>query len=272
MHSSIFLKTLHWDSPPEGAQDRYPWSLKALCGLKTLPVGQPVTFFAGDNGSGKSTVLEAIAVGAGFNREGGSRNQSFATTTPDALFGDRLHLIWNRKISHGFFFRAESFFEFSSQLDEMARDPWSSADEVYAPYGGRSLHTRSHGESFLTLFTTRLRPFGPSLYLFDEPESALSPIGQMAFLRLLEQWRQSGLVQVIIASHSPILLSYPDAVLYDFDRHPLRTAPLSETTAYSVYRQFLENPAGTMHALFAPDKDEAPPSPRPESDPDSHGH
>jgi predicted ATPase len=158
-----------------------------------------------------------------------------------------------RKISRGFFFRAESFFEFSSSLDDLATDPDNSPDEVYRPYGGRSLHTRSHGEAFLTLFTRRLDENRPSLYLFDEPEAALSAVGQMAFLRLLHQWQLSGRSQVVIASHSPILLAYPGAVIYDFDRQPVSPVPLEETVAYTVHRQFMDNPGGMLHALFTPD-------------------
>ncbi len=247
---SVFLREIQWRAIPED-RSAYPWSLPALQTLDRLPFPRPVTFFAGDNGTGKSTVLEALASACGFNVEGGSRNHQFATAEAPDLFGSHLRLVWNRKVAHGFFFRAESFFEFASQLDAMAAEPGNSPEEVYRPYGNQSLHRRSHGESFLALFTHRLASLSPSLYLFDEPEAALSPVGQMALLRIMHQWEASGRVQVIAASHSPILLSYPGAAIYDFDRHPVSAVRLEDTAAYFVTRSFLDNPQGMLHALFA---------------------
>lgn len=142
--------------------------------MQRLPLDQALTFFIGENGSGKSTLLESQAETAGFHPEGGSRNAAYAAAHTNTELAHALHLVWNRKPADGFFLRAESFFDYAGYIDDIAK---AAGPLTYAAYGGRSLHERSHGESFLALFRHRLAPTCPSLLLLDEPDSALSITG-----------------------------------------------------------------------------------------------
>ncbi len=229
---------------PEPQPNRYPWNLPALQQLDALAFQTTVTFLIGDNGSGKSTFLESVAEAAGFNPEGGSRNASYNAAHTDIHLAQGLRLVWNRKALSGFFFRAESFFAYANYLEEIGG---------FSSYGGRSLHHQSHGESFLSLFRNRLNPRSPSLYLFDEPESALSTTGQFAFIRLLKEWANSGRAQVIVATHSPILLAFPGATIYSFDYAPVMPVGYAESTPYRLTRAFLEAPDTFLHELFRED-------------------
>ncbi|PSR23121.1 MAG: AAA family ATPase [Sulfobacillus acidophilus] len=226
---------------PDPRPNRYPWNLAALAHLDSLAFPTPVTFFIGDNGSGKSTVIESLAQAAGFNPEGGSRHARYDAVHTDVHLAQGLHLIWNLKAMSGFFFRAESFFAYVNYLEDI---------DGFDPYGGRSLHQQSHGESFLSLFRNRLNPHQPSLYLFDEPESALSPTGQLAFLRLLKEWSDSGLAQAIIATHSPFLLAFPGATIYSFDDGAITAVNYMESKPYQLTRTFLEAPDVFLRELF----------------------
>lgn len=137
------LREVHYQ-PPNPRPRRYPYSLGALHGFKSLIFTTPVTFLIGDNGSGKSTFLEALAVSAGFHAEGGSKHANYAATSTDTELAQSLHLVWNRKAVNGFFFRAETLFSYATYLDEMNKEPFSG--DVLGSYGGISLHQRSHGE------------------------------------------------------------------------------------------------------------------------------
>ncbi|PSR35154.1 MAG: AAA family ATPase [Sulfobacillus benefaciens] len=251
MPSGVFLRQIRWRT---GEQKIYPWALPAFQSLKEIDLIKPVTFFVGDNGSGKSTLLEAIAIGCGFNPEGGNRNHQFASAHSESELTKSLNLSWSIKPQHGFFFRAESFYQFATYLEEMAQQDYVSAEEVFRPYGGASLHHKSHGEAFLALFTHRLAARQPSLYLFDEPEAALSPTGQMALLRIIHQWVLSGQVQCIIATHSPILLAYPDCTIFDFDYHPFKAVNYEDTLAYRITRQFMDSRPRMLAELFREDE------------------
>ena len=234
---------------PEPAPATYPHHLPALSGFQHLPFTQPVTFFIGDNGSGKSTLLESLAAKAGFHAQGGSHHANYPVANTDTHLADALRLIWNRKVSNGFFFRAESFFAYASYVDELAQD----SAKALQPFGGVSLHHRSHGESFLALFQNRLDADRPALYLFDEPEAALSITGQLALLRIMHRWAKSGHVQVIVATHSPILLAFPKAAIWTFDTTPLSPTTYRESAPYQVTRAFLEDPERIFHELFSED-------------------
>jgi len=194
----------------------------------------PVTFFVGENGSGKSTVLEAVAVGCGFNPSGGSRNNVYDYIPTESSLASQIRLIWNFKMMHGFFLRAESFFNFASHIDDLRNSPGGGS--AYEAYGGRSLHERSHGESFMALFENR---FNRGIYLLDEPEAALSPVKQLKFLALLDDLVKAGESQFIIATHSPILLSYPGATIYKFDEQGINTIQYTDTEHFTVTKDFL---------------------------------
>ncbi len=231
---------------------QFPWTVPAFVGLESLDLHSPVTFLVGDNGSGKSTLLESLAEAAGFNPEGGSQHANYAALHTNTALHGAIRLIWNRKTRNGFFFRAESFFSYAGYVDDLGP---GATD----PYGGKSLHEWSHGESFLALFKNRLRGQGrrgpeSALYLFDEPEAALSTTGQLAFLRLLKEWADSRRIQVIAATHSPILLALPGASLYSLDSSPLQPITYRESAPYQLTRAFLESPDRFLREIFQDDE------------------
>lgn len=199
-----------------------------------------VTFFVGENGSGKSTLLEGIAEQCGFNLRGGNRNHNKNTGHQfegyESALAQRLQLGWTpKRISDGFFMRAESFFNFASYIDELALDD----RRILQAYGGRSLHQQSHGESFLALFNNQ---FESGIYILDEPEAALSPARIMAFMSVIHQLEQSGRAQFIIATHSPMLICYPGATIYQFDEDGVRETTYENTGHFSLTKSFLDNP------------------------------
>lgn len=234
----------------------YPFSLKVVKNLKDLVFNKQVTFLVGENGTGKSTILEAVASRAGFGKEGGSKNISFSTTHEKMVDGDVSTLAecmtfsWRKKVSDGYFFRAESFFNLANEIDNMVDIPFVSKESVYASYGGTSLHNRSHGESFMTLFKNRIGK-GGGFYLFDEPEAALSPQKQLALLVLLKELCKNKETQFIIATHSPILLAYPDADIWSFDGGEIKTIEYKDTEHYKITKGFLDNPEQFLNKLFS---------------------
>jgi predicted ATPase len=225
----VFLK--------EKSKDRlgYPFSIPALQKEDLdLAFTTPVTFFVGENGSGKSTVLEAIAIECGFNPSGGSRNNSYEYKQTESSLASLLRLSWSIKMTYGFFLRAESFFNFATHIDDLREGP--RGESAYEPYGGQSLHEKSHGESFMALFEHR---FGSGIYLLDEPEAALSPKRQLVFLARLHELTKAHESQFIIATHSPILLSYPNATIYSFSDDGIQKIAYEDTEHFQVTRDFL---------------------------------
>jgi predicted ATPase len=217
---------------------RYPFFIPSIANLHSLEFKNNVTFLVGENGSGKSTLLEAIAYQCGFNTAGGGRNNTYEVDASHSALGDHIRLSWLPKITNGFFLRAETFYHFASHIDTMP------ASLEY--YGGQSLHEQSHGEAFLSLFTNR---FGKkAIYLLDEPEAALSPARQLSLLRIIKDLEKEA--QFIIATHSPILLGYPDAQILNFDSHPVGEIRYEDTMHYIITRQFLENRRTVLDELF----------------------
>jgi predicted ATPase len=210
-----------------------------------LPLQPEVTFFVGDNGSGKSTLVEAIAVAAGFNPEGGSRNFTFATRPSHSELHEHLRLSRStRRASTGYFLRAESFFNVATELDAL-----QELDRgALASYGGRSLHEQSHGESFLSLVVNRFGADG--FYVLDEPEAALSLQGQLAVLRRVHDLCEAG-SQFAIATHSPILLAYPNAVIYELSDDGIERVAYTDTQQYQLTKGFLDSPEAFLRHLFA---------------------
>jgi len=242
-----FLKYVEVLRERIASPDEYPYSLPAFRNLDQLPFHPHVTFFVGENGAGKSTLLEAIAVLCDLNAEGGSRNFNFSTRASHSNLDESLRLARiGLSPRDSFFLRAESFYNVATEIDKL-----NQADGGLLPaYGGESLHHQSHGESFFALFCERLRP--PGLYLMDEPEAALSPKRQLEFLALLHQYCKQG-SQFIIATHSPMIMAYPDACIYVFGEHGLQETPYLETEHYRVTRGFLSNPASNLEILMADD-------------------
>lgn len=221
--------------------ERYPFSLDVIKNLKTIEFPTQVTFFVGENGTGKSTILEAIAYKAGFGAEGGSKNIQFKTSEEKTYAGtqqlaEHLTLSWRTKPRNGYFFRAESFFNIANYIDQIAQDDGAA----YGPYGGKSLHEQSHGESFLSFFSNRLGTDG--FFIFDEPEAALSPQRQLSLMVIIHEVCKNPASQFIIATHSPILLAYPDATIYSCDAPSLTKIAYTDTHHYQITKNFLDNP------------------------------
>jgi predicted ATPase len=217
---------------------KYPFCIPAVKGLKALLLHPNVTFFVGENGSGKSTLLEALAVAYGFNPEGGSKNFNFATNATHSELYKYIKLQKGIKMpKDGYFLRAESFYNVASYLMELDEIPAASAKLTDA-YGGKSLHEQSHGESFFSLFENRLR--GNGLYILDEPEAALSPMRQLSFLTRLHQLVNNG-SQFIIATHSPIIMSYPQSKIFQIDESGIIEVQYENTEHYQLSKAFFSN-------------------------------
>jgi predicted ATPase len=226
-------------------QSAYAAELPAIKALKKLDLHPHVTFFIGENGSGKSTLLEAIAVADGFNAEGGTRNFNFASRDSHADLYKWIRLGRSprgRRRSDGFFLRAESFYNVATEIENLGLVSDRS------PYGATSYHSQSHGESFIDLMANRLR--GDGLYLLDEPEAALSPQRQLAFLVAMHELveRES---QFIIATHSPIIMAYPNATIYEFTADGIRQVDYRDTEHYRVTHAFLNRPEQTLRQLLS---------------------
>lgn len=215
-----------------------------------LALGSAVTFFVGENGAGKSTLLEAIAVAAGFNPEGGSKNFSFSTRdTHSELYN---HITLSRgfvRPRDGFFLRAESLYNSATYIDEL--DELPSASPPIAPSYGGSLHKRSHGESFLAIVQNRF--FGNGLYILDEPEAALSPARQLALMRRIGELVGDN-SQFIIATHSPILMAFPNAHILLFSDEGIAPVGYRQTEHYQITKQFLDDPRRLLEMMFGEEK------------------
>ena len=220
--------------------------IRYLMRTKQLELTHPVTFFVGENGTGKSTLLEAIAVAYGFNPEGGTKNFNFSTEDSHSELWRSLTLVKRGYASDGFFLRAESFYKVASNIDQMDRGP-SLGGRLVDSYGGVSLHHRSHGESFLALVQNRFG--GHGVYLLDEPEAALSPTRQLTLLAQIDELVKQD-SQFIIATHSPILMAYPGAEILEFSENGICSAAYRETEHYQVTRRFLENPERMLRYLL----------------------
>lgn len=227
--------------------DAHPFDIPAVRELDHFDFHPNVTFFVGENGTGKSTVLEGLALALGFGSEGGTRNVQFRTTESVSPLHDALRLARGvPKPKDGYFLRAESFFNLATYMDEAA---------YLGGYGGRSLHRQSHGESFMAVLLHKLR--GDGIYLLDEPEAALSPNRQLAALRAIHQLVEDS-SQFIIATHSPILLAYPHAKILQFDRSGISEVAFEDTEHFAVTKDFLNNYPGRLRQLLADDERDGP--------------
>jgi predicted ATPase len=234
--------------------DTYPFSLAAVRDLDILKLHPKVTYFVGENGSGKSTLLEAIAVACGFNAEGGTRNFRFGTRSSHSDLHKYIRVAKGvRRPRDGFFLRAESFFNVATEIERLDAEP-GFGPPVIDSYGGKSLHEQSHGESFLALMMNRFG--GEGLYILDEPEAALSPQRQLAALTRIHDLVQDD-SQFIIATHSPILMAYPDSCIYSCSSAGIEQIDYYDTEHYRVMHDFIVNPRRMLDMLFAVDEDKA---------------
>jgi len=242
MFSRQYISQIRLKREEISSFSRYPFSLPAVRHLDVLELHPAVTFFVGENGSGKSTLLEAIAVSFGFNAEGGSKNFRFGTRESHSELYKFLRIAKGvPRPTDGFFLRAESFYNVATMVEDLG---------VGASYGDRSLHEQSHGESFIALMVNRFH--GEGLYLLDEPEAALSPSRQLSVITRIHDLVQQR-SQFIIATHSPIIMAYPDAHIYSFSTSGIERIPYKDTEHFRITRDFLANPQRMLRHLMAPD-------------------
>ncbi|MDD3279773.1 MAG: AAA family ATPase [Lachnospiraceae bacterium] len=218
----------------------YLRDIPAINQVAKIDLDSAVTFFVGENGTGKSTLLEAIAVSCGFNPEGGSRNYSFSTYDSHSELCDAMTIAkgW-KKISWGYFLRAESFYNVATK--EM--------DYADAAHPSEKYHEKSHGESFLALAQNNFKPNG--LYILDEPEAALSPQRQLTLLIEINRLAQQG-AQFIIVTHSPILLGLPESRIWSLDDKQIHVCKYEDTESYQVMELFINNREALLKQLFIP--------------------
>jgi predicted ATPase len=223
----------------------YPFWLPFLAKEFELGFDRAVTIIVGENGTGKSTLLEGIAVLAGYDEAGGGKgyrpvDHSRAVEAMGGRLSQALRASWLPKITNGWFFRAESFFSVARYLDEAAREPYSGPPPDFLSH--------SHGEGFLRFFEERCQRQG--LFIFDEPESALSPSRQVEFLKLLRRMDRSGICQVIMATHAPMLMAYPGASLLRLSKYGLDPVSVQDTDHYRLMREFWSDPSGFIETML----------------------
>ena len=234
-----FLKRLYLRPGAQLQDGVFPATLPFVRNLD-VQFERPVTFFVGENGSGKSTLIEAIAELSGLPVGGGGRTEvaDLRVHHNQSELAPFLRAAFVKKPRNGYFFRAEFQSQFANLLEQRKADP-DFNDDPYARYGGRSLHTRSHGEAFLSMFTAWM---APGLILMDEPEAALSPQRQLTLLIQMANLVRGGKVQFIVATHSPIILTFPDAGLLSFDGGRIAATRLEDTSHYQITKDLLDHP------------------------------
>ncbi len=243
-----FIKSIDLKRELIGSFDKYPFCLPAIKNFDCLELHPKVTYIIGENGTGKSTILESIAAAFGFNPEGGSKNFLFSTADSHSDLYNYIRLVKGiKRPRDGFFLRAESYYNVASYIDEIDSEP-SYGSPIKAAYGGKSLHAQSHGESFFALFQNRLR--GNGLYILDEPEAALSPTRQMSLLTRMHDLIDTE-SQFIIATHSPILMAYPDSYIYEIG-DGIKRVSYEETEHYQIMKAFINNKEKMLRELLLP--------------------
>ncbi|WP_019241842.1 MULTISPECIES: AAA family ATPase [Bacillus] len=238
-----YIKSIYVNIEESVQSNEYPFSLPAVKNLTQLQFHPNVTFLIGENGSGKSTILEAIATSYGFNPEGGTRNFNFSSFSSHSTLHDYIRVVKGaERPLDGFFFRAESFYNVATNIEELNRE----VPGLLNSYGGTSLHAQSHGESFMSIFLHRFR--GNSMYILDEPEAALSPSRQLTFIARLHELVEQG-CQFIIATHSPILMAYPNSIVYEI-KDDYQEVNARDTDHYQITKAFLDSPERMLQILM----------------------
>ena len=239
-----YLKRVWLDASRITDRESYPFCLPLLRDDFELSFDRAITIIVGENGTGKSTLLEGIAVLAGYDEAGGGKgympvDHSHALEKMGGSLSSALRASWLPRITHGWFFRAESFFSIARYLDQAAMEAGKVPPDFLS---------HSHGEGFLRFFEERCQRQG--IFIFDEPESALSPARQIEFLKLMRRMDDIGHCQIIMATHSPMLMAYPDATLLRVTKYGLEPVTLKDTDHYKVMREFCEDPTGFVEAAM----------------------
>ncbi|TDO23351.1 AAA family ATPase [Pedobacter duraquae] len=237
---------------PDNVRNNYPFNIPCIQNIDKISFHPKVTYLIGENGMGKSTLMEAIAVSLGFNAEGGTKNFNFNTQATHSNLTDYLRISRGPyRMKDGFFLRGESFYNVASQIDKLDKE--GMGPPIKDSYGGKSLHEQSHGESFWSVFMHRFG--GDGLYMLDEPESALSVTRQMAMLVRINKLVNKR-SQFIIATHSPIILAYPNALIYQLTPEGIAKVNYKETDAYQLYKRFLDDPHKMTSMLLDDSEDD----------------
>jgi len=243
MNSNLFVEKIWLDKEKILSYDRYPFNVEIIKNMQEIEFNSPVTFLVGENGVGKSTLIEAFAVAVGLNPEGGTQNFNFSTKNTHSELSEYLRVSTFRRPITKYFLRAESFYNVASEIIRISEE--GGQGPLYGSYGG-NLHECSHGESFIKLIQNRFSENG--LYILDEPEAALSPQRQMVLLCLIDDLVKKG-SQFIIATHSPILISYREGKILDLNNN-FQSINYKDTDIYNLYKMYLDNPEGMQKNLF----------------------
>lgn len=221
----------------------YISQIKTIKNLSKINFSKPVTFFIGENGVGKSTLLEAIAVAFGFNAEGGSKNFNFHSKETHSSLYEHLTIVkTSRRAKDGFFLRSESFYNLATEVDQL-----DTIDPLFSAYGNKSLHEQSHGEGIMSIILNRFR--GNGVYILDEPEAALSPSKICSLIVQIDKLVKNN-SQFIIATHSPLLITYPNSEVLVFTDKNIKKTPFQETENYNLTKYFINNPENMMKTLL----------------------
>jgi predicted ATPase len=241
-----FVRQMSLKEESSALLNHFPFSLPVIQKLGKLSFHPNVTYIIGENGMGKSTLLEALAVALGFNPEGGSKNFSFSSYASHSELHELVRVVrGGNRPKDGYFFRAETFYNVATNIEEMDREGYGR--KIIDSYGGKSLHEQSHGEAFFAAFMERFS--GNGLYILDEPEAALSPIRQLSMLARIDELVEEG-SQFIISTHAPLLMAYPGAKILQLDAEGMEEVQLEDTQHYSIMKQFFEDRGRLLHHLF----------------------
>ncbi|GEN32112.1 putative ATPase [Cerasibacillus quisquiliarum] len=242
-----YIKSIDLKKDEIPSNHQFPFNLPVIKTFQKLQLHPNVTYIVGENGMGKSTLLEGIAVALGFNPEGGTRNFNFSSYDSHSILDEYLRVAKGVYLpKDGFFFRAETYYNLATNIEELDAQP-SSGARVIDRFGGKSLHKQSHGEAFFATFIHRFA--GKGIYILDEPEAALSPLRQMSMLARIHELVNYG-SQFIISTHSPIIMAYPHAKIIELTENGMTEQKLEETGHYQLMKQFFNDKDRMLYHLF----------------------